>query len=242
VAGLDALGLELPEPMRAAMEAQARLLVAWSGAINLTTHRSPGAIAVEHVLDSLAAHRLVLGTDAIIDLGSGAGYPGLPLAVCLPVARAALVESIAKKARFLEAAAAAAVAELGHGDGPVPVVDVLAMRAEDLARDADHREAWDLVTARALARTDELVELALPLLRLGGRLVAWKRDDGTGALALELDAARDAIRVCGGTRPEVHGVTLPGLEDHRLVVIVKRRPTPRHLPRSPTERRRPLLR
>jgi 16S rRNA (guanine527-N7)-methyltransferase len=224
------------------MEAQARLLVAWSDAINLTTHRSPGAIAVEHVLDSLAAHRLVRGFDAIIDLGSGAGYPGLPLAVSLPVARVALVESIAKKARFLEAAATAAVAELRHGDGPVPEVDVLAMRAEDLARDVEHREAWDLVTARALARTDELVELALPLLRVGGRLVAWKREDGTGALARELDAARDAIYVCGGTRPEVHGVTLPGLEDHRLVVILKRRPTPGHLPRSPTERRRPLLR
>lgn len=240
-AGLSDLGLILSPQARAALEAQARLLVAWSDAINLTAHRTAGRIALEHVLDSLTAMEHLRGSRDLIDLGSGAGYPGLPLAVCLPVERCALVDSIGKKARFLEAAAAVAAIELASGTTRAPTVEVLAERAEDLAHDPEHRERWHLVTARALASTRELVELALPLLRVGGRLVAWKRDDGNGALARELADAAAAIEICGGARPEVHRVAVAGLEDHRLVIIDKRHRSPSNVPRSPAERRGPLL-
>ncbi|CAN5752274.1 16S rRNA (guanine(527)-N(7))-methyltransferase RsmG [soil metagenome] len=249
-AGLSDLGLELRPEVRVAIEAQARLLLGWSDSVNLSAHRTPERIAREHVIDSLTALPLLEGTASLLDLGSGAGYPGLPLALALSVERVALVDSIGKKVRFLEVAAAAALKELqgaAHeapdpAGRPAPAFSALKARAEDLARQPAQREAWDAVTARAVAPMAELLELSLPLLRIGGRLVAWKRDDGAGSLERELAAARDIGQACGGASPSLHRVTARGLEDHRLVVIVKRRATPREFPRPVAERRRALLR
>lgn len=241
-AGLADLALELTPRVRTAIEAQARLLLAWSGSVNLSAHRTPESVALEHVVDSLSALPLLAGRTSLLDLGSGAGYPGLPLALALPVARLALVDSIGKKARFLEAASAAALVELreaaqpSQGGHTIPDIAALNVRAESLAHDPAHREAWDVVTARAVASMAELVELAFPLLRIGGRLVAWKRDDGAGSLERELVAARTALRACAGAAPEIHRVAARGLEDHRLVVVTKQRPTPRKLPRPAAER------
>ncbi len=244
---LAALLVELSPGARAAIEAQARLLLAWTPFINLTALRTPEAIALEHVADSLAAvglARSLLGPNAaaatLLDLGSGAGYPGLPLAVALPARRAALVESIGKKVSFLEVAARAACGAMVSARETPPDVVVLGERAEILAGDRTHRDGWQLVVARAVAPLPELAELALPLVAVGGWLVAWKRDDGTGALGQELAAADDHIRALGGApgRPRVEPVPLPGLADHRLLAIGKERPTPSRYPRPPEERRR----
>lgn len=240
--GLAELGLSLGAEVRAAIEAQARLLLAWSGSVNLSAHRTPERVAREHVIDSLTALPLLAGTTSLLDLGSGAGYPGLPLALAGQVERVALVDSIGKKARFLEVAAAAALRELSEAGRTVPDIVALKARAEDLAGDRAQRESWGVVTARAVAPVAELVELCLPLLHVGGRLVAWKRDDGGGSLERELAAARDALRIGGGAAPSVHRVSVSGLQDHRLVVITKQRATPDELPRTAAERRRALLR
>jgi len=240
--GLAELRLELTPGVRAAVEAQARLLLAWTGSVNLSAHRTPERVAREHLIDSLTALPLLAGTTSLLDLGSGAGYPGLPLAVAVPVAQVALIDSIGKKARFLKAAAAAALIEMGAAGRAAPEVTVLNARAEALGQDVAHREIWGIVTARAVANLSELIELSFPLLRMGGRLVAWKREDGTGSLEREIAAARGAMRTCGGASPSVHVVTASGLEDHRLVMITKQRVTPRDLPRPAAERRRALLR
>ena len=225
--GLGELGLMLDGAQLRALEAWTRLLLAWTGAINLTAIREPAAIAREHLLDSLSAVALLRGgaAEGILDLGSGAGLPGIPLAVAIPEARVLLVESVGKKAAFLRTA----IAALGL-DGRVTVA---AVRAEALAAAGHQREAWGAVTIRAVAALPELVELAFPLLRPGGRLVAWKR----GALDDELAAARRAIWTMGGGNLEVQATTVPELADHRLVVITKGGPTPRRFPRSPAERR-----
>ena len=193
-AALDELGGGVSAAALAAMEAHARLLMAWGAGINLTAHRTPAAIALEHIVDSLTALPLLAGSDELLDLGSGAGYPGLPLAWSLPVRRAALVESIGKKARFLEVAVSAGGRELTERGAAVTAIEVLALRAEDVARSPEHRERWAVVVARAVAPMADLVELALPLLRYGGRLVAWKRDDGSGSLAAELGGRFDRHR------------------------------------------------
>ena len=109
-AGLAAVaGGDLPAAARAAIDDHVRLLLAWNEAINLSGIRAPEMVAREHVLDSLTALRLLrrAGIAEFVDLGSGGGYPGLPLAIALPARRALLVESIGKKARFLEVAVAA---------------------------------------------------------------------------------------------------------------------------------------
>jgi 16S rRNA (guanine527-N7)-methyltransferase len=222
------LGLDLPAEVRAAIDGHVQLLLGWTAAINLTAVRDPVAVARLHVLDSLTAVPALRarGVTRFLDLGAGGGYPGLPVALALPAQAAVLVESIGKKARFLEVA----VAAVGAGDR----VAVAAARAESLARGGEHRERWEAVTARAVASLGELVELAFPLLAVGGRLVAWKR----GPLTHELDAARRAAAALGGGDLEVLNPQVTALAGHVLVVVDKAGPSDGRFPRDPAERRR----
>jgi 16S rRNA (guanine527-N7)-methyltransferase len=231
IAAAGAAEAALSDAARRAIDDHVRLLLAWNEAINLSGIREPGAIALEHVLDSLTALPLLrrAGVDELVDLGSGAGYPGLPLAAALPARRALLVDSVAKKARFIETAVQAT--------GLAPRVAVAAARAESLAADPHHRGRWQAVVARAVAELAELAELGLPLLAPGGILVAWKRlpcDE-------ELARAQRVAPELGGRLSACHTVVVPGLEDHALAVIEKIAPTPAQYPRQPAVRhRRPL--
>lgn len=225
-AGLVALGLPLDAETRRAIDGHVRLLLAWNEAINLISSADPATIATRHVLDSLAAAPL-LARDAarIADLGSGGGFPGLPLAAALPGSRVTLIDSVGKKARFLEVAAGA----MGLADR----VAVRAARAEEVA--AREPAAWDVVTVRAVASLPELVELALPLLRVGGRLLAWKGSD----IEPELAAARRAAGALGGGPPAIHEIAdLPALAGHRIVIVRKLTATPPGYPRDPARRKR----
>jgi 16S rRNA (guanine527-N7)-methyltransferase len=161
-----------------------------------------------------------------MDVGSGGGYPGLPLAAVLPETRVLLVDSTVKKIAFLDAARRAV--------GLAGRVEVAATRAESI-RAAAPGTGWDVVTARAVGPLDQLVELALPILALGGRLVAWKRGD----ISIELAAAGRAAAALGAAQPVVH--LLPealGLSGHALVVVRKDAATPAGYPRDPAARKR----
>jgi 16S rRNA (guanine527-N7)-methyltransferase len=235
-AGLAAIPLQLDPRARDALATHARLLLAWNTAINLTSIVEPGAIARLHVLDSLAAVPLIRARHAdagdlrIADLGSGGGYPGLALAAALPGARVLLVDSIAKKVRFLEAAGSiTGLAAEGR-------VAARAVRAEELAAEvvAGRERPFDVVTARAVGALPDLVELAFPLLAVGGALVAWKRGD----LGDELASARRAARALGRGVIRSEDVSVPGLDGHRLVLVDKRGPTPAGYPRDPARRAR----
>lgn len=243
--GLRRLGLELSAGARAAIDAQARLLVAWNAAINLTALRTPEQIARRHLLDSLAALPLLrrLGGQSLLDLGSGGGYPGLPLAVALPAARCALVDSVAKKASFLDVAARAAAEAMKQAGEQPPLFAALAERAEDMADEPDQREAWQLVVARAVGPLAEVVELSVPLLTVGGHLLAWKRRSADGGLGRELTAARRVLQAVGASAPRTErptGLDELGLAEHVLIVVRKLRPTPERYPRPAGERRRAL--
>lgn len=253
----DAFGLALEEglaelrllgtraaapPARLSYEAHARLLREWNAAINLTAIREPAAIARRHVCDSLSAAprlaQLVEPGSSLLDIGSGAGYPGLPLAAALPWARVGLLDSIAKKARFLAVAAAAVNEVLAADGGDGPRIEAIAERAEDLAEDPDQRGAWDVVSVRAVGSLAEVVELGLPLARVGGMLVAWKREEERGGLRDELRDAGSIIRATGGGRPEVLAIESAALAGHRLVFVPKQRPTPASYPRLAGSRKR----
>ncbi len=220
--------MELDATARTAIDGHVRLLLAWNLAINLTAIDEPVQAALAHVVDSLTALPLLRdrGVDWFVDLGSGGGFPGLPLAVALPATGALLVESIGKKARFLDTAIDAV--------GLRGTTDVFTCRAETLAADPRHRERWPAVTVRAVGGLADLVELGFPLLEPGGILVAWKR----GPLQAEVDAARRAISALGGgtvESAEAGAAVLPG---HRLVVVTKRGRTNSSFPRDPAARRR----
>lgn len=231
--GLSRLGLgEAGDDVRAAIVDHLRLLLVWNRSINLTAIRDPVEAVRRHILDSLTAISLLRrhGSDAFVDIGSGGGYPGLPLAAALPARRALLVDSVAKKARFLQAAAAAT--------GLDGTVEAFAGRAEALAADRRHRDRWPAALARAVGSLVELAELGLPLVEPDGLLIAWKRAD----IGPELERARPAIEAMGGGIPLV--VPAPGglgLDGHVLVVVTKVRPTPSGYPRDPAVRRRDPL-
>jgi len=227
-AGLAELSLALTPAARAAIDGHARLLLAWTASINLTSIRDPAAVALAHVVDSLSGLAVLRerGIDRFIDLGSGGGYPGLPIAAVLPAARTLLLEPIAKKATFLTTVAAAT--------GLAAAVEAAPVRAEALAADVRHRGRWPAVTARAVASLGVLIELAFPLLVPGGVLIAWKR----GALDDELAAAERAMTALGGGRLEVRAVDVTGLDGHRLVVATASGRVPPAYPRDPGARKR----
>jgi 16S rRNA (guanine527-N7)-methyltransferase len=230
--GLGVLGLELSAGARSAIDRHVRLLLAWNHAINLTAIVDPAAIATRHVIDSLAAVPLLDGVATILDLGSGGGFPGLPLAAALPGARITLVDSVAKKARFLEVAAA--------GAGLADRVSIIGARGETLVAGRTRGVGWEAVVVRGVASLGDLIELAMPLLTPGGRLVAWKRGD----LTAEVAAGARAARALGAGEPRVLSA-IPGpadepagLEGHILVEVRKHRATPPGYPRDPAVRRR----
>ena len=222
---------DLPSGFADAAERYVALLLEANRRLNLTRVVEPTAVARLHLLDALAALPLIDGGDSgqrAVDLGSGGGVPGMVLALARPDQSWLLVDSVRKKADAMRGFAAA----LG-----IPNVEVRAERAEILGREAGHREAYGVVTARACAALPVLAEYALPLLAIGGRVVAWKgplTDD-------ELRAGAAAARLCGGGAPSIHPSGFAELGDHRFVVVAKEAPTAERYPRRPGEPgRRPL--
>jgi len=163
----------------------------------------------------------------LIDVGSGGGLPGLPLRLARPDLRLTLLEANQRKAAFLVRAAA----KLGLAD-----VEVVALRAEDAGHDQRHREAYDFALARALAPLPVLVELCLPFVAVGGRLLAMKTDAGA-----EAGSARAAIERLGGELVEIGAAASAARSLGQVVVVEKVRPTPSQFPRRPgVPSRRPL--
>ena len=195
-------------------------LRAWNARVNLTAITDEEGIVARHFLDSLRC-ALSWGDapSSLIDIGSGAGFPGLPLKILRPELRVALVESVSKKAAFLRHM----IAVLDLRD-----VTVLTARAETVGRDPQHREQYDVVTARAVAELATLAEYCLPLCRVHGRVLAPKGSD----IADEVARARTAIERLGGRVIDVESVTIPGVEPRTLVVIAKVAPTPAAYPRA----------
>lgn len=233
LAGAAELGITLTEAQQTAFVRYFHALADWNRRVNLTSVDDWDGVQTVHFLDSLsvaaALPREVLDGGRILDVGSGAGFPALPLKIAFPRLRIALLESVGKKAAFLRAAVDLLA---------LPDADVLHGRAEDLARRPELREAFDAVLARGLASMSVLAELTLPFARIGGLVVAQKKGD----VAAELDDAAEAVRLLGGGPLATRWLRVPGLPDERaLVSAPKLAPTPDRYPRRPgVPRKRPL--
>jgi 16S rRNA (guanine527-N7)-methyltransferase len=214
-----AWGLPLDAAQLAQFDLYADELLAWNSHTNLTAIRDRDEVFVRHFLDSLVlARHWGAAPDSLIDIGTGAGFPGLPLKLLRPELQVVLVDSVGKKTAFLEHV----VGRLGLSG-----IRVITGRAEELGQSREHRERYGLVTARAVADLRVLAEYGLPLLRLGGLLLAPK-----GANAVEeAAAAESAFRMLGGGPARVEPVSLPGVEPRAVVVVEKVSPTARRYPR-----------
>ena len=229
--GSRQLGIDLGPRQLQQFSTYARLLLEWNDRFNLTRITEPRQIVVKHFLDSLCCLTAAeFPPDAeVVDVGSGAGFPGVPIGIARPDLNIALLDSTRKRLAFLEVL----VEELDLAG-----VSLLEGRAEEAGRDPARRAYYDVAVARAVARMNILAEYVLPLVRVGGFAVAQKGPDA----GEELAEAAHAIELLGGTVEKVESVTLPSSDLRRtLVVIRKVSRTPAAYPRRPAAiQREPL--
>ena len=223
--GAEELGIRLTGVQLDQFQTYYETLTDWNQRINLTRITGLEEVQVKHFLDSLtvvlAAPMCTSVSRKVIDVGAGAGFPGLPLKMVFPETELALVESVGKKADFLKEL----VSVMGIRD-----VEVHTGRAETLAHQPCLRENFDVVLARGLARLPIMAEYTLPFCRVGGTVVTLKH----GSMAAEIAQASNALRTLGGAAPQVHQVDVTGLTDNRVVVAVEKvAPTPERFPRRP---------
>ena len=198
-------------------------LMEWNQKFNLTAIRDTESIRTKHFLDSFSS---VLAWKAsppsnLIDVGTGAGFPGVPLKILYPNLKLTLVESVGKKAKFCQHITRL----LGLED-----VNIIQARAEDLGQNMQHREKYDWAVARAVANLNVLSEYLIPLVRIGGSMLAQKGEDGPA----EAQSAEKAMELLGGKLKQLIPINLPGVADDRyLVVVDKVAATPPKYPRKP---------
>jgi 16S rRNA (guanine527-N7)-methyltransferase len=231
--GARVFGLELSDEQLRAFEIYQTELLTWNAKFNLTSITTPDEIVSKHFLDSLSFFALVQSSRfdiqgskfkvqssesnlqpptsnyQLLDIGAGAGFPSLPLKIVCPEWQVTLLEATRKKCEFLEHI----VGKLG-----LQKVRVVWGRAEMLGRDANEREQYDVVVARAVAELNVLVEYMLPFARIGGYCVAWKGDMIVG----EVNVAKNGIAKLGGALNAVKQVHVPDIEQKRHLVIIEK--------------------
>lgn len=220
---LEHMRLVLPETALFKLGRYFELILEWNERMNLTNITAPHEAAVKHMADSLypLALGLVPQEGRLIDVGTGAGLPGLPLAIAAPKLNCVLFDSLNKRMEFLRHCVHALALDN---------VTVIHARAEELGHSPEHRGRYDTAVSRAVARMSVLSEYMLPLVKLHGRAIAYKGP----AAQQELAEAQRAITVLGGAEARVLPVNFSTMElEHRLVVIDKAAPTPKQYPRRP---------
>ncbi|NLT58938.1 MAG: 16S rRNA (guanine(527)-N(7))-methyltransferase RsmG [Clostridiales bacterium] len=209
--GLDEWALELPEPVQQRLCRYLALLFEKNKVMNLTAVTEPGEMVRRHLLDSLAPIKLGLleGPCALADIGTGAGLPGLPLALARPQDSVLLIDSLQKRIAFLEEVLQAL---------PAPNAAACLGRAEELFHAPALREGFDVVTARAVAELRRLAEYCLPALRVGGLFLPFK----SAGVEQELEEARNAIGTLGGKLERVLVYRVPGEPAERLLPVIRK--------------------
>ena len=225
-------GISLSETQLQQFDRYQELLVEWNQKMNLTALTEPKDVAIKHMIDSVSVYDEKWFSEgmSVIDVGTGAGFPGLPLKILCPSLKVTLLDSLNKRVKFLETV----VSELGLSD----IVCVHA-RAEEAARQKQYREKFDAVVSRAVARLPILAEYDLPFVRVGGFFAAMK-----GAkYEEEAEEAKKAVKLLGGGEPVLREIKLPELEDKRgIIYIRKEKKTPSVYPRKAgTPEKNPIL-
>jgi 16S rRNA (guanine527-N7)-methyltransferase len=231
-AARDSLALNLSDRHLEAFAWYLEELLRWNERHNLTAVVDPAGIVLKHFLDSLTLLPRLGANPAgpLVDVGTGAGFPGLPLRIVSPGLRLVLVEATAKKAEFCR--------HVVDGLG-LRGVEVIHARAEEIGQAAPHRQRYEAATARAVASLPVLLEYLLPLVRVGGRVLAQKGENGPA----EAQESQRALEILGGRLQQLHLVELPGIAEIRTIIEVEKiAATPEAYPRRPgIPAKRPLM-
>lgn len=207
----DLFNIQLTEKQITLLGIYEKELMEWNQKFNLTAIRDVESIRTKHFLDSFSCVFAwnTSPPNKLIDIGTGAGFPGLPLKILYPNLKLILIESVGKKAKFCQHI----VDVLSLDD-----VDIIQTRAEDIGQDSKHREQYDWAVARAVANLSVLSEYLLPLVKVGGFMLAQK---GEGGIA-EAQSADQAMKVLGGKLKQLIPVNLPGVGEERYLVVVEK--------------------
>lgn len=217
--GAAAFGAELDDDMLRQLFRYKGLLLEWNEKMNLTAITDDKEIILKHFVDSLSIVPYIKEAGSLIDVGTGAGFPGIPLKIVLPSLDTVLLDSLEKRVGFL----GTAISELG-----LEGIKAVHMRAEDAGKSAEFRERFDAAAARAVASMPVLLEYCLPFVRTGGVFIAMK-----GSSTEEISMSEKALEILGGKIEEVKEFTLPDTDIKRSIVIVRKlRQTPTKYPRK----------
>lgn len=206
------LGIDIPESAIPAFIFFTEQLLEWNKSVNLTAITQPEEIITKHYIDSLTIMKHIEYGATVMDLGTGAGFPGIPLKILRPDIKLTLVDGVGKRFLFIDAI----LKGLGVGD-----VNCIHARAEQLARKVDHKNAYDIVVARAVARLDKLAGYALPLVVDGGKFLAMKGPSADQ----EVTDADKKIKALKATVQKIETVHLKGDIIHKTVIIRKNVPS-----------------
>ncbi|MCX7773274.1 MAG: 16S rRNA (guanine(527)-N(7))-methyltransferase RsmG [Clostridia bacterium] len=219
--GAEGFGISVDNVKMDRFLAYARLLVEWNEKINLTAITDEEGITIKHFLDSLSIFPLMpQGTKTIIDVGTGAGFPGIPLRIAGENLKVTLLDSLDKRVKFLNEVCQT----LGLSN-----ISAVHGRAEDFGADKKYRESFDIAVARAVAGLPVLLEYCLPFVKTGGLFIAMKGPDAKE----ELKESQKALEVLGGEIQEVKAFKLPFSDNERFVIVVRKcRHTPPAYPRK----------
>jgi len=204
-------GFPLNSQQQKAFEIYESELLTWNEKFNLTAIRDAEGIRIKHFLDSLSCLTVMknLRNERVIDIGTGAGFPGIPLKIACPGIKLTLVESVGKKAGFCKH-----MVEILQLEN----VEVLSLRAEEVGRLPNHRAQYDWAAARAVAALPILSEYLIPLLKVGGSMLAQK---GESAHA-EAQTSENALKLLGGRLEHITKVILPGVVEERYLIVIKK--------------------
>jgi len=222
VSGCKNFDIHLTEEQVDKFFAYYELLIEWNGKMNLTTITELEDVIVKHFIDSLSICKYVdiEDEDTIIDVGTGAGFPGIPIKIVYPNVKITLVDSLNKRVKFLDEV----IKQL-----KLKNIETIHARVEDLAHDIDHRQSYDYCMSRAVANLAALTEYCLPFIKVGGQLLALKGP----SISEEIENSGEAIKILGGVLSNLEFFDIPYSDlKHNLVIIDKELDTPLKFPRK----------
>jgi 16S rRNA (guanine527-N7)-methyltransferase len=193
-------------------------IIKWNEKINVTAITDEKEFLIKHIVDSLLMNKYIKGKESIIDVGTGGGFPGIPIAVTNNV-KVALMDAVNKKLNVIRS-----ISE----ELKINNIDIIHSRAEDMGQDKAYREKYEICTSRAVASLPTLLEYMLPLTKVGGKVICMKGP----SFDIELENAKKAISVLGGELEKVDNYILEGNNERNIVVIKKVKNTPKNYPRK----------
>lgn len=207
-----------------------QLLLQWNEKMNLTAITEPEEVINKHFIDSISINLYIKEREKILDIGTGAGFPGIPLKIILPQNEITLIDSLNKRINFLNTV----IQELN-----LEKITAIHNRAEEFSKINENRENYDIVTSRAVAKLNILLEYMLPFVKIGGKCICMKSME----IEEEIEEAKKAIEILGGTIEKIDTITLPDTDIKRKIVIIKKikRTPPKYPRKAGTPAKEPIL-